>query len=105
MSAKVTRPKLHCEVEPLCIIGNFHPVQLSLGLGIEPVVTMEPEKEAITYNRQKPAEKKEAVHLRQPLPSYLLRQEVILEPENKEEGAKKIGQEITEVLEFTLGQL
>ncbi|NJO67905.1 MAG: IS66 family transposase [Bacteroidetes bacterium] len=86
-------------------ISDVHPSQLTLGLGVDPIVAPEPEKETVTYERQKPAEKKEAVHSRQPLPSHLPRQEVILEPENKEEGAKKIGEEVTEVLEYTPGQL
>jgi transposase len=86
-------------------VSSEHPSQLSLGLATEPVQIPEPEQETITYDRKKPQEKKEAVHSRQPLPAHLPRQEVILEPESKEEGAKKIGEEVTEVLEYTPGLL
>lgn len=86
-------------------ISDAHPSQLTLGLGVDPIVAPEPEKETITYERQKPVENKEAVHSRQPLPAHLPRQEVILEPDNKEEGAKRIGEEVTEALEYTPGQL
>jgi transposase len=86
-------------------ISTTDPLQYSLGLGNEPKIAPEPVKETISYERTKPQEKKEAVHSRQPLPSHLPRQEEILEPTNKEEGARKIGEEVTEVLEYTPGQL
>lgn len=86
-------------------VSQEQPSQLSLGLGTEPEPTPEPEKETITYDRKKNQEKKEAVHSRQPLPAHLPRHEVVLEPLNKEEGAKKIGEEVTEVLEYTPGKL
>ena len=86
-------------------ISDIHPAQLILGLGIEPQSVSQAPKETISYQRKKPLEKTPAVHSRQPLPAHLPRQEVVLEPENKQEGAKKIGEEITEVLEYTPGQL
>lgn len=60
-----------------------------------------PEKqvEEITYKREKTAkEKKQAVRAK--LPSHLPRVEEIVEPEIVEEGSKKIGEEITEILEY-----
>jgi transposase len=86
-------------------ISDLQSSQLSLGLAIEQQKAPEPVIQAISYQRTKPAEKKEAVHSRQPLPAHLPREEVVLEPVNKEEGAKKIGEEITEVLEYTPGHL
>ncbi|NJO92894.1 MAG: IS66 family transposase [Chloroflexia bacterium] len=86
-------------------ISSEHPSQLSLGLEPGPEQAPEPQTETIIYDRKKPQEKKEAVHSRQPLPAHLPRQEVILEPLDKEEGAKKIGEEVTEVLEYTPGKL
>ena len=78
--------------------------QLSLGLDIEqPAETPKQETEEVKYTRQKPTKNKK-VPVRMPLPSHLHREEIIIEPENKEEGAKKIGEEITEILEYTPGK-
>ena len=61
--------------------------------------------ETITYQRKQKEDKKQIVHSRQPLPSHLPRHEVVIEPEEKPVGAKKIGEEITEILEYTPGIL
>jgi len=55
--------------------------------------------EQITYERKRPKEKKQP--LRTELPAHLPRKEEIIEPENIPQNAKKIGEEITEVLEYT----
>jgi transposase len=81
------------------------PGQLTLGFEVDTPIEEKADGETITYQRKKPVEKKEAIHSRQPLPSHLPREEVIIEPENLEEGAKKIGEEITEVLEYKPGRL
>jgi len=73
-------------------LSDIHPDQLSLKLGIEPQNAPEPIKETIAYQRNKPIEKIPATHSSGMLPAHLMRQEVILEPQNKEEGAKKIGE-------------
>lgn len=53
--------------------------------------------EQITYQRKKKTQRKEKP-VRAPLPAHLLRVEEVVEPENLPEGARKIGEEITEVL-------
>ncbi len=58
-----------------------------------------PKIEEIAYSREKkPKEKQVAVRAK--IPSHLPRVEETIEPENIEEGSKKIGEEITEVLEY-----
>lgn len=62
----------------------------------------EKEKQTITYSREK-AEKKKPVRVE--LPADLPRDEQLIEPEGKGEEAKKIGELVTEVLEYTPGKL
>lgn len=57
------------------------------------------ESQQISYSRAAKKEKKHPVRL--PLASHLPRIEEILEPENLVEGSIKIGEEITELLEYT----
>lgn len=54
--------------------------------------------EEITYTRTKPEPKKQPLRLE--LPAHLPRQEEIIEPENLPSDAKKIGEAITEVLDY-----
>jgi len=62
----------------------------------------EQEAEQITYNSTKSKKK----HLgRNAFPSHLPVQEIIIEPENLEEGSIKIREEITETLEYTPANL
>jgi transposase len=63
----------------------------------------EAEKEIISYERQKPEKKKQPVRL--PLPDDLRREEEIIEPEGIDENWVHIGEEVTEVLEHTPGEL
>ena len=72
------------------------PNQLSL-FDDEPQVAPEPEKQEISYTRNKPQKKKP---VRAELPSHLPRKEEIVEPEDLPEDAVKIGEEVTEVLEM-----
>lgn len=83
-------------------IGN-DPSQLSLGLGAEPLELPEKEKEKITYTRDKTDNKKGSA-IRLALPAHLHRQEHIIEPEEDITGARKIGEVVTEVLEYTPGK-
>lgn len=53
----------------------------------------------ISYTRKK-AEKEKQKAIRAKIPAHLPRVEEVIEPDNIEEGSKKIGQEITEVLEY-----
>ncbi len=86
-------------------ISEKNSAQLLLGLCLpEPMV--EPVKmDTITYERKEKVENKKVIPTRQALPANLPRQEEIIEPKEKPEGAKKIGEEITEVLEYTPGML
>jgi transposase len=54
--------------------------------------------EEISYTRNKPEDKKQPLRLE--LPAHLPRHEEIIEPANLPEDAKKIGEAITEVLEY-----
>ena len=55
-------------------------------------------KEEITYTRNKPQEKKQP--LRMELPAHLPRRDEVIEPANLPLDAKKIGEAITEVIEY-----
>ena len=57
---------------------------------------------AITYERTKPSKDKQKP-VRTELPAHLPREEQIIEPEDKPEGAVKIGEAITEILEYRPG--
>ena len=58
----------------------------------------EKQTEKITYTRNKKEDKKQP--LRMELPAHLPRKVEVIEPENLPENAKKIGEAITEVLEY-----
>jgi transposase len=79
------------------------PGQLSLGLDVESIEQREKETEQITYSRNKPENKKGSAK-RLVLPPNLHRQEHIIEPEEDTTGARKIGEVVTEVLEYTPGK-
>lgn len=64
---------------------------------------IEKPKEEITYIRNKPEVKKHPLRLE--LPAHLPRKTEIIEPENLPEGAKKIGDLKTEILEYTPASL
>ncbi len=59
---------------------------------------IEPTTEEITYTRNKPQEKKQP--LRMELPAHLPRRDEVIEPEDLPLNAKKIGEAITEVIEY-----
>lgn len=77
-----------------------------LGLFSEPIIEqqVEPEFETVQINRRKTSQPKQAP-IRTLLPSHLPRVEETIEPQNLTTDAKKIGEEITEVLEYTPGKL
>ncbi|MDF1547247.1 MAG: transposase [Bacteroidales bacterium] len=72
--------------------------QLSL-FDIKEEQAPEPEKTEVSYQRQKPAKEKRNP-IRVALPAHLPRVEEIIEPEGVEENDRKIGEEITEILEY-----
>lgn len=80
------------------------PGQLSLDLGIEQQEAPEAETEELTYTRKKSKAEKKESPVRLPLPSHLHREEHIIEPNEDITGAKKIGEVITEILEYTPGK-
>ena len=63
-----------------------------------------PEEEQITYTRNK-RDKKKKQPLRLELSAHLPRKEEIIEPENIPENAKKIGEAVTEILEYEPSQI
>ena len=76
--------------------------QLTLDISVE---QNEPEviTENISYERKKA--KKQPGHGRGKLPDHLPRKEIIIEPEEDTTGKEKIGEEITEELEYQPGKL
>lgn len=58
-----------------------------------------PPTEAISYERAKPQQKQQPVRL--VIAAHLPRVEEVIEPKDIPEGARKIGEEITETLEYT----
>ena len=65
---------------------------------VEAQTIEEKPKQQITYTREQPAEKKHP--LRTELPANLARREEVIEVEDLPNGSKKIGEMITEVLEY-----
>lgn len=74
------------------------PGQLSL-FDLPAELAVEKPQEEITYTRTKP-EKEKKQPLRAELPAHLVRKIEVIEPENIAEGAIKIGEAITEILEY-----
>ncbi|MHB2148146.1 IS66 family transposase [Calditrichota bacterium LG25] len=86
---------------------RFIPVdtnQLSLDFGDQVKVDVKEETIDVSYKRRK-STKKITPHGRQSLPSHLPRKDVVIEPEKDVSGLKKIGEEVTEELEYKPGQL
>jgi transposase len=81
------------------------PGQLTLGLDLPEASIDEATSETITYQRKKQEEKEIKGHGRIALPAHLPRHEEIIEPDDKPEGSKKIGEEVSEVLEYTQGRM
>jgi transposase len=79
--------------------------QLALNLEAETVEQKAVETEQIAYTRQKPQKETEVNHYRAPIPAHLPREEYVINPAGDLTGAKKIGEEITEILEYNPGRL
>jgi len=73
--------------------------QLDMGMHPEPPATPAPPTEEITYSRRKKAEKNKPS--RNALPAHLPRDIVVIEPKEPTAGMRKIGEEITEELDYT----
>ena len=73
--------------------------QIDLFTGTSAIESQGEKTQTVSYTRTLiPKEKKKPVRL--VLPAHLPRLTEIIEPENKELGSKKIGQQITEILEY-----
>lgn len=85
-------------------ISDSSPAQLALGFETAEQPASEVVKEQITYSREK---KKTASSPtgRLPIPAHLERKEIIIEPGDDTTGLKKIGEEVTEQLEYEPGKL
>jgi len=79
------------------ISGQPDAGQLDLFPALNQEASKPSEKEEITYHRDK---KEKNRPVRKELSPNLPRREEIIEPENLEEGAKKIGEAVTEILEY-----
>ena len=77
--------------------------QLKLNLLPELIEKQDVEEQEITYVRKKETTKQKPV--RTALPNHLERKEEIIEPKNLPEDAKKIGENITEILEYEPGKI
>jgi len=82
-------------------VSSNDPQQGSL-FDLPEVEQAEKPKEEITYKRKKPENKKQP--LRTEIPAHLPRKIEVIEPEGIPEGAKKIGDAITEILDYIPGR-
>ena len=103
---------LHQELEKLkrMIFGTkserfspSDPSQLSMELGQCVPATVEPQTEDINYTRQK-ASKKDG-HARMQISPSIPREIVVIEPAEDVTDGRKIGEKVTEVLDYTPGKL
>jgi len=88
--------------------STSNPSQLNLGIDAETVAPQSHIASArkIEYTRTKTATENINVHPgRMKLPEHLERIEIILEPAEKQEHFKKIGEEVTEELEYAPGRM
>ena len=80
--------------------------QLSIFGADEAAADLHLEKEEISYSRNKNKAKKQTPHFRNPIPEHLPRKEIVIEPAGIDtKGLKKIGEEITEELEYEEAKL
>ena len=85
--------------------SSEHPSQLTLAMNAEAVAAPTPETETVSYEREKKGKQAKTIPIRMPLPSHLPRVEEIIEPQEDITHARKIGEEITEILEYAPGRL
>lgn len=79
------------------------PDQLSLELDIAQGEVLPEQTEQITYNRNKPQKENKKIPVRLPIPAHLPRVTEEIFPKENIEGAKKIGEAVTEILEYKPG--
>jgi len=78
-----------------------NPDQLLLDFDLGEIVPIIHQEETITYTRLKKENKAAQPNVRLAIPAHLPRVIEIIEPDNLPVGSKKIGEEITEVMEIT----
>ncbi|MGL1889585.1 MAG: IS66 family transposase [Reichenbachiella sp.] len=83
---------------------NEDQTQLPLFGAPEETIKTEEEIQSISYERKQKAKEKQHP-IRTLLPAHLPREEEVIEPEQLEDGMKKIGEEVTELLEHIPGKL
>lgn len=79
--------------------------QLTLDLDVEIIENVEIETKEVTKTITTVTHKPIQHPGRSKLPAHLRREKIIIEPVNIPEGAKKIGEEITEELEYVQGEM
>lgn len=82
-----------------CFVAGKDSSQLLLGLNLTESMAEPDNMETITFERKQKEENKQPVH------SHLPRHAEVIEPIEKPAGARKIGEEITEILEYAPGAL
>jgi transposase len=80
------------------------PDQLNFNLAEQNLSELPETTERVSYVRRK-GKKNYTPHSRKPLPAHLRREEIVIEPEEDVTDLKKIGEEITEELEYKPGEL
>jgi transposase len=63
------------------------------------------ELQQVSYTRKKASREDAKSRGRMPVPAHLRREEITIEPEDVPEGSKKIGEEITEVMEYKKAEI
>ena len=82
---------------------RFVPADPAQSTLFEVGATAPPPVQAISYTRTRPQEKNQPV--REAIAAHLPRVERVIEPEDLPAGARKIGEEVTETLEYTPGTI
>jgi transposase len=78
-------------------------LQIDLGEVLSKIISVKTEQ--VTYIRRQKSVPQSQPHSRLPLPEHLPRKTIVIEPEEDMTGWKKIGEEITEELEYEPGKL
>lgn len=81
------------------------PGQTSLDLNVETAEAKPAVEQTITYTRKKSQQNQPVKHSRLPIPAQFDRKKIVIEPAEDVTGLKKIGEEITEELEYEPGKL
>lgn len=84
---------------------GMDPGQLSLELDGMVEAMRQEDTQEVSYTRKKANKEEKPGHGRMPIPTHLRREEIIIEPEEVPEGSKKIGEEITEVMEYKKAEI